>query len=118
MKTEPQYDPDCIEATQALWKELTKHALRPSDATPIIAAALKEYACEADKRITESEWAQKYKEACIDIATLHEAVEEYVAASMVNVPASRVQDAWEKLKAIAAPSNTKLTHPADGERGA
>jgi hypothetical protein len=43
--------------------------------------------------------------AAAEIQQMNAAIKEYVSASIVNVPASRVQDAWENLKAIAAPSN-------------
>jgi hypothetical protein len=66
----PKYDQNCREAASDLWAKLQE--------TPawgqheVICAALKDYACEADKRLDESEWASKYRDACITISDLHD----------------------------------------------
>jgi hypothetical protein len=76
MKTLNSYDPDCAEAAAELWQRLASFEGEDADAQLIICDALKEYACEADKRMTESEWAKKYHDACIHIAKLHERIEK------------------------------------------
>lgn len=80
MKTEHQYDPDCAEAAAELWEKLAGHEGEDNDAQLIIERALKDYACEADRRITSDEWAQKYRGACEDIGAMAEALEFYGSA--------------------------------------
>lgn len=71
MKT--KYDKDAREAASTLWAKLQE--LPAHQQHEAICAALKDYACEADKRLDESKWAGKYKQACIAISDYHDALE-------------------------------------------
>lgn len=71
------YDPDCADAAAELWLLIADHEGEDADAQLIIARALKEYACECDKRITSDKWAQMYRGACEQIGRMMEALEFY-----------------------------------------
>jgi hypothetical protein len=73
MKT--KYDKDAREAASTLWAKLQE--LPAHQQHEAICAALKDYACEADKRLDESKWAGKYKQACIAISDYHDALEKW-----------------------------------------
>lgn len=75
MKKKPDfYDPDRAEAAAELWDRLRSFEGEDNDAQLIIEKAMSEYACTADKRIEDSEWAQKYRSACEMIGQMHEAL--------------------------------------------
>lgn len=77
MPTLNDYDPDCAEAAAELWAQLANHEGEDADAQIAICRALKEYACEHDKRITSDEWAMKYRDACEQIGRMYEALGFY-----------------------------------------
>lgn len=68
------YDPERAEAAAELWSKLHSFEGEDADAQLIIEKAMSEYACTADKRIEDSEWAQKYRGACEKIGEMLEAL--------------------------------------------
>ena len=95
-----KYDPDCLEAADKLISALSRCNVIGPEFRPLIAKALKDYACEADKRITSDQWAQKYRQACIEISYFDDLLEASKALREIveGVTSERWASAGRRLK--------------------
>ena len=86
---------------------LACNAERYADGTAATAQLRQENeALRKDKERLDELWSA----TTVELLAARAAIVEYVSASMVNVPASRVQDAWDKLKSYLPLKSPSPTH--------